>query len=244
MKASSHYRQLDAEEAAQLSTELADAWKDESIPRKQYESVVKPELARFASGGSVAPFDAFVRCLKALPESLNSPKTTFLDEGASGGYYREVMRHAGFQYDYTGVDFSPAFKVLAWELHPDMVFDVADARHLPYLDGSFDVVMSAAVMMHVPEYERVLAEAVRVSRKYVLLHRTPVFPTKPTAYFVKEAYGVPCIEIHFNADELAGLFQKYGLTCIYSDSVFFDEHDEMGHRNYLLTKDEAFHISA
>jgi ubiquinone/menaquinone biosynthesis C-methylase UbiE len=40
----------------------------------------------------------------------------------------------------------------------------ADAAHLPFQDGRFDLVLSAAMLHHVIEWDRALAEAVRVLR--------------------------------------------------------------------------------
>ncbi len=244
MSISTNYRTLAPADVPEFLANHADAWKDENIPSRQYELVVKPELAHFANGGNVAPYTTLIRCLGRLTQESSSAATTFLDAGAGGGYYREVMRTAGFQYDYTGLDFSPAFQRLAQKIYPDMQFDLGDVRKLPYSDESFDIVMSSAVMMHAFEYEKVFAESVRVSRRYVLLARTPVFPRKPTTFFAKEAYGVECLEIHFNEAELVSMFEKYGMSCIYSDSVFFDTREQMGHRAYVLEKDALFHISA
>lgn len=237
---STNYRELQASEVAEVAASCAEAWKDPSIPARQY-AIVKPELENYRNGGACAPFDALARCLKRLPEEMKWPETKFLDVGASAGYYLEILRQASFHCDYVACDFSPAFKVLAEELYPGIRFDVADARQLPYESGSFDIVLSGCVMLHTLEYEQVLAETARVTKQYALFHRTPVLTTKPTTFYVKEAYQVPCLEIWFNEQELISLFRKYGLSVIWQDDVFFDFERSFGHREYVLKKDDVIH---
>lgn len=239
---SANYRELHVSEVEAVAAELAKAWQDPAIPARQYVLIVKSELELFRAGSIQEPYAAFLRCIRRLPAMMNRNGTTFLDAGASGGYYSEILRRSGFQYDYVGMDFSPAFRELALRLYPGIVFDIGDARQLPYPTSSFDIVLSSAVMMHNLEYEHVLAEAARVSKQYVLLHRTPVETERRTRYWIKEAYGVPCLEIHFNESELFNLFAKYGLSVIWQDDVFFD--GSFGHRDYLLQKDPVFHVAA
>lgn len=231
---STNYRQLAPDEVIQIAAECAKAWQDPAIPRRQYELATKGELESFRNGGSVAPFDALVKCFRQLPITTNSWMTKLLDVGASSGYYSEVVRMKGFLMQYTGCDFSPAFKKLAEELYPDIAFDVEDARKLPYRDDWFDVVLCGATIMHVAEYPKVIAEVARVASRYVIFHRTPIVDG-PTKYYVKDAYSVPCLEIHFNELELMSLFRDHGLRLLYVTNVFWN--GTSGHRSYLLAKE-------
>ena len=52
---------------------------------------------------------------------------------------------------------------------PNVRFQEADARSLPFADESFDVVVFDSTLSHVPEPERALAEAFRVLRAGGLL---------------------------------------------------------------------------
>ena len=47
---------------------------------------------------------------------------------------------------------------------PNVRFEQADARALPFADGAFDIVVFDSTLSHVPEPERALAEAARVVR--------------------------------------------------------------------------------
>lgn len=223
MIVSGNYRR--AEPADQVA--LVDAWQDPKIPMRQYESVVRGELHRFAWGGVVPPYRLLVNLLRGVKGK------TLLDVGASSGYYSEVLKIAGLDLKYTGLDYSPYYRDFAQELYPGIHFKVGEAQALPFDDKSFDIVLHSACIMHMPEYEKAIAEAARVARNAVIFHRTPIYTDKtPTEAFVKTAYDVPCIEFHFNEAELLGMFVKYGMTVVTSADVFMD--GTFGHRSYLL----------
>lgn len=66
-----------------------------------------------------------------------------------------------------GVDPSPVFVARARELASGLAsvgFETADGRALPFPDASFDAVVFHTTLCHVPEPEKMLAEAVRVLR--------------------------------------------------------------------------------
>lgn len=233
---STNYRQIYGEEIDRVAEECAEAWQDPNIPARQYELAVRPELEGYRNGRPCAPFDALVKCLRQIPLKVLLSRPKILDAGASTGYYSEVLEIAGFHCHYTGLDYSPAFQRLAEKLYPGIDFRVGDCRNLPFHDDWFEIVLSGACIMHVRDYEQVIREAVRVSSRYVILHRTSVMPPdQPTSYFEKDAYGVRCLEIHFNESELLSLFCAHGLRAMFATDVF-RQPDGFCHRTYLLEK--------
>lgn len=233
---SSNYRELTREEALALAPKLASAWQDPEIPRRQFERAVKPELEILRRHWKrCAPFAALEWCMRDLDLNLGR----ILDVGASSGYYKEVLETFEYRFQYTGCDYSPAFKQLAEELYPGIDFHVADARSLPFHDDAFDIVLSGACIMHLMDWQQAVHEAVRVSRRYVIFHRTPILRRKETTYFLKEAYDVPCIEIHFNETELLNFFSSLGLILRYSQPVFWHEQEGFGHQTYLLEQPQG-----
>jgi 2-polyprenyl-3-methyl-5-hydroxy-6-metoxy-1,4-benzoquinol methylase len=232
---SSNYRELAPDEIATVAAECAESWKDAAIPERQYESCVKGELEAYRRGWSVAaPYAALIKCLRRLPIGFIASKPSLLDVGASSGYYREVMKLAGFNFNYTALDYSEAFQMLAEKLYPGMRFKVGDARELPYKDNAFDVVLSGCVMLHVLDYESVVRETARVSSQYAIFSKTPVILNGDTTVYEKEAYGARCIEIHFGEAELIALFAKYGLALLWQEDV--SAQKTLAHRTYLLKK--------
>lgn len=234
---SANYRELLPDEIQSVADACAQAWQDATIPEKQLE-IVKSELTAFRSGLPVVPYDALVKTVRHIPMRVLMARPNVLDVGASSGYYREVLQASGFRFLYRAVDFSSAFKTLAERLYPGIAYDVADARKLPYPDNSHDIVLNSAVIMHTLEYEQVIQETARVAKQYVIFHRTPI-GDGPTRYWQKDAYGIPCLEIHFNEAELLKLFDKAGLELAQSVNVFWDDAQRFGHRAYLLRKVSA-----
>lgn len=234
---SEHYRKLTPEQVGVFAEVYADAWQDPSLPERQYEACVKDELEAYRNGEPSLPFDALKSLLKQIPDM---PETKLLDVGASSGYYSEVLKTIGFPCKYTALDFSTYFKDLAAQLFPDIEFKIGSATELPFENDSFDIVLSGAVLMHLQNYQKAIQEAARVSRRYVVFHRTPVYMDEtPTEFFVKTAYGTPCIEAHFNEIQLLQLFERNGLRLRGTKNVFKDGN--FGHVSYLLQKAELQH---
>ena len=95
-----------------------------------------------------------------------------LDVGCGTGPYVDLLARAG--HDARGIDHSDP--LVAWARdHREGAFDVGDACDLPYEDDSFDTVLALDILEHVDD-ERALAEAVRVTRRRVVVGvpaRTP-----------------------------------------------------------------------
>jgi ubiquinone/menaquinone biosynthesis C-methylase UbiE len=89
-----------------------------------------------------------------------------LEIGAGTGYFSLNMLAAGLIEEATCTDISPGMlsalhaNARALGLAAETV--VADAEHLPFEDGSFDLVFGHAVLHHIPHLERAFAEIARV----------------------------------------------------------------------------------
>jgi SAM-dependent methyltransferase len=62
----------------------------------------------------------------------------------------------------TGVDLAEGMLDAARAAHPDITFTLGDAEALPFADASFDAVLGAFVVNHLPDPERGAAEMARV----------------------------------------------------------------------------------
>lgn len=86
--------------------------------------------------------------------------TRALDLATGGGYAAQAALLRGA--DIIGIDFSAAQIRLARNRHPAVRFDQADAESLPFASDTFDAVVCAFGICHMPDPERVLREACRV----------------------------------------------------------------------------------
>lgn len=100
-----------------------------------------------------------------------APGERVLDVGCgSGAVTRDIARRIAPGGEAVGVDACPHFLALALELAERegvagaIVFREGDARALPFAGASFDAVLAATVLAHIPDGEAALAEMVRVAR--------------------------------------------------------------------------------
>jgi len=207
---STNYIELDPATVDVVESELRSAWQHGSLPERQ-RKLVDSQLKSYLAGEPAEVFDTLVEALKRLP---SAERRTLLEIGCSSGYYSEVVAARGIDARYHGCDYSNAFIDLARRCYPALPFDVMDATQLGYADGQFDVVVSGGCLLHIPNYSQAISETSRVAKHFAIFHRTPVFHKMPTSHFVKEAYGVKTIEIHFNEKELVRMFAEHGLQVI------------------------------
>jgi ubiquinone/menaquinone biosynthesis C-methylase UbiE len=92
-----------------------------------------------------------------------------LEVGCGTGVLTRVLAGLPTVDRVVGVDIAEALLDRARELAPDIEFAQADARSLPFGDGSFDVVVFDSTFSHVPGPEQAVAEAFRVLRPEGLL---------------------------------------------------------------------------
>lgn len=193
------------------ASRLRDSWQSDIIPARQRELVDK-QLAEYRQGKAIDVFDVMVEALRSI-EQPDKPRT-LLEIGCSSGFYSEVIKIKKLPITYSGCDYSPAFINLGKKHHPDISLSVGDATALSFADESFDIVVSGCCLLHIPEFTQAIAETARVAQEYAIFHRTSVVTGLPHQYFRKQAYGVETVEIHFNEEQLLGLFQQHGLELL------------------------------
>lgn len=210
---------------------------EDGIPLKQW-SIVEPQLAALRAGKSNPAFDALADVL--IHNVPQVQKRSILEIGCSSGYHSEILRCKGVEASYQGCDLSPAFIQLARQLYPSVRFDVEDATQLSYESNSFDIVISGCCLLHIADYEKAISEAARVSREFVVFHRTPVCHLSGPAFYTKKAYGVEMLEIHFQEQELVRMFARYNLlvTDVNSHSAILERErkDPLISKTYLCLK--------
>lgn len=102
-----------------------------------------------------------------LAEVEFPPSARVLEVGCGTGAVTRLLAGRPGVAEAVGVDPSPVFVAKAVELAAGLgnaSFEEGDGRALRFGDGGFDVVVCHTVLCHVPEPERVLAEALRVLR--------------------------------------------------------------------------------
>lgn len=94
-------------------------------------------------------------------ELAQAPRLRILDVG--GGYGRITGPFAD-RHDVTLVDISEQMLAEAKERYPALTVQQADARALPFPDGSFDLVIALDLLCHLPNLQDGTRELMRVTR--------------------------------------------------------------------------------
>lgn len=91
------------------------------------------------------------------------PGCRVLDVASGAGYVADAAARRGAIA--TGIDFAQTQVLMARRMHPLARFEQADAQALPFEPETFDAVVNAFGMCHLPEPDVALREAFRVLRK-------------------------------------------------------------------------------
>jgi ubiquinone/menaquinone biosynthesis C-methylase UbiE len=129
-----------------------------------------PQVARFTDGEGYERFmgrwSRAAGCLfldwLSLPSGLK-----WLDVGCGTGAFTEIVQESSGASEIVAIDPSTAQISYAQsrESAEGARFQVADARSMPFEDGSFDVAVSALVLNFIPDREKAVAEMRRVVRR-------------------------------------------------------------------------------
>ena len=119
------------------------------------------------------------------------PGSGYLDVGSGNGA-ATIEVAARWQLEATGVDLDPGQIALARAAgrgSRPVDFVEADARRLPFADGTFDLVTSSKATHHIPEWENALAEMCRVLRPGGHLVYTDIALPRPLAWVARRLGG-------------------------------------------------------
>ena len=137
---------------------------------------------------------AVARRLSDMVETVSpQPGSRYLDVGSGNGAATTEVA-ARWQLEATGVDLDPgqiAVARAAGRGSRPVDFVEADARRLPFADGTFDLVTSSKATHHIPEWENALAEMSRVLRPSGHLVYTDIALPRPLAWVARRLGGDP-----------------------------------------------------
>jgi SAM-dependent methyltransferase len=208
---------------------LLTGWQDARIPAEQ-RRLTDSELEELRAG---RPPDAWTVLAEAVRATGHAADGELVEVGCSTGYLSTVLvQLLGHPITYTGIDYSQAMIAVAVRDYPETRFLVGDAEDLPLEDNSCDVLISGCVLLHVGDVVQAIRESTRVTRDWVILHKTPVVQGE-TRRFRKLAYGIPCLETHFGEQDLIQVCRTEGLQLI---EVLEITSGEPAQRDYVFRK--------
>jgi len=216
-----------------------DSWNNCEVPKEQLKFVVK-ELEELHEGNPPTVYTVGAEALKAIP---GRNKLTLLEAGCASGYYSEVISTlVGERFAYTGFDYSEAMIAVAKNRYPNEKFLRLDIRNTELPGKSYDVVLSGAVIVHVKEWKEAVRELARITRTYLILHRTPVSNGRSKriekmAYSNKQVFhGTFMFYNTFNKDELMNLIFECGFRKTFEKNVYTSQKKGLGVMTYVFER--------
>jgi ubiquinone/menaquinone biosynthesis C-methylase UbiE len=168
--------------------DLATTWKRADFDAQMPNALARVEDVR--AGRRVPVFDSFIQAMRGYVP--HAQPLSFLDCACTGGYYLDVARAMlPHRLDWFGTDIAHSALLHARARHPGEAWAAADLTALPFRDASFDVVMAAGVLEHVPAWEAGLLEIGRVARRHVILHRLALSRDGRLQPGTMTMYGIP-----------------------------------------------------
>lgn len=181
----------------------------------------KKEIDFFDGYGASGAYDVFTpetneRIVDIVVRLLGlPPPARIADLGCGTGVFSGLLRRRGF--DVSGVDLSPALIRIARDKYPDIAFLEGDVERLPFADASFDGVLLAGVLHHLPDRDACAAEAHRILRpggRFVAFdpnrHNPFMYLYRDRSSPFYSSYGVTENERPVVAAELAATFRAAG----------------------------------
>lgn len=242
MSVSTSYREITHKQAQQQPH--PDAWRDPSIPPQQFELVAE-EFADWTSGKPFALFDVLHDCLRTIVTKVEHDTSVamplqLLEVGCGVGHNMVVVHKSGL-FSYTGIDYSEQMIGLARERFGvgDTRYEVMNALKPAYPPSSFDVVLSSACLMHILDWHAAFYQSTLLTRRWLVLHRTPISRSAQPRYFLKKAYGVDVFEQWFTEHDVFEQATRYGfeLRRVWTTS----EDTEHQYKTYLMERKQIQH---
>ena len=112
-----------------------------------------------------------------------------LDVGCGTGPIYQLLKEAQDNIKYKGTDYSWAMIDVAKREFPEADFEVQDARKLIEDDNSWDCVLLMHCLDHLDNYQAAIAEAARVTSKYVCIVLWRAFVDEGTRLNPRNMYG-------------------------------------------------------
>lgn len=211
--ASCGYKIISSPNYKKLEKKYSNVWKNPNIPKKQLQ-LSKAQVPNYQQNPAM---NGIVEQLK----KFNITTGSVLEIGCSTGYYGEIFKKAGFDFLYSGCDYSETFIEQARAYYPEFNFFIADSTNLPINNNQYDIVISGSCILHIVDYRKAISETARIAKGFVIFHRTPVVIANKTLFTTKIGYGQKMVEIIFNEADLINIFKNNNLKLI--DSIIISE---------------------
>lgn len=186
------------EETQQIRQEQWRYWEGQNERRSPYDPIIS----------------AFVQPkLDFVSSYVDLPRESFvLDVGCGNGYFTHYLDRIG---QCIGLDYSNAML----RLGPDSRKVQASAFHLPFDDGTFDMVFCSNLLHHMANPLAAITEMKRTSRRYVAIHEPN--RNNPAMLLLGLLKKEERLSLHFTSSYLRALARQAGMTVLACETMGF-----------------------
>jgi len=200
-----------------MTQDLSQNYADPAIAGRQRQ-VVERELADMYRG-KICRFYRVVGDVinRIRKEETGWTSATLLDIACGSAYYSEVIEFLSPGWvDYMGIDYNPGMVALAHKYYPGVQVEQGDILDIQSKSDAFDIVLSGATIGHVYDWPGAVRELARVTKTWLILHRTPVWVDKDgiTEQIVRRDYGADVIVTRFRRWDLVDRVTSLGMELI------------------------------
>lgn len=173
------------------------------------------------------------RLASYLGESNN-----ILDLGSSDGKLASQLQKRISRAKFIGIDTNVQPKT-----HIKII--KYDGLKIPFSDNFFDTVMIVDVLHHDIDYKKIINEAKRVTKKYILIkdhyfeNKIDFITLKVADYLGNKPYGISLPFNYYKVSQWQKLFNKIGVTIVKTEKFRYNFLDPCKHIIFLLVLDKS-----
>lgn len=177
-------------------------------------------------------------------------EANFLDFGCGNGIYYYILTSypATREWKYTGAEANPELIRFCKSMLPNLRFEELQGNgKLPFGDQEFDAVLASGVVQYVRDYATVLQELLRISKRYVVVSRLPLWEENSIILIQHFRHRKDTVEQHLalhllNRQEFERQLKQLGFKVLHVEKgseflILPDTSESVSCYGYLLQKE-------
>jgi SAM-dependent methyltransferase len=155
-----------------------NSWREAKMGKDLIKEIAAFDLKRAKLSPQRTFTEPIVQDNLKLLSQIPLKEANFLDFGCGNGIYYYILSSypSTAAWKYSGADANSEFIRFCKSNLPHLRYAELQADgDLPFKDGEFDVILASGVLQCIRDYERVLLELYRITKKYVVVSRLPLW---------------------------------------------------------------------
>jgi ubiquinone/menaquinone biosynthesis C-methylase UbiE len=153
---------------------------------EEFKEIVGPDARKKYYSANPLKNRLLLNFIKRIFETIGEPghgARTMLEIGCGDGIAGYLIKKKFKDIDYLGADIKKLDLMIASQILKGEKLVLLDGRKLPFKENGFEVVICLEVLEHVPDWEGLLKESLRVAKNQVIFS-VPLYPYYQLSNFV------------------------------------------------------------